>query len=46
MIGLLGAAVPVWAHHAIQAQFDFEKKDLKFPDGKIVTIWYGDPNDK
>ena len=19
-------------------------KDLKFPDGKIVTIWYGDPN--
>ena len=123
VIGLLGAAVPVWAHHAIQAQFDFEKpvqvtgvlakvewinphayftvdvkdasgqvkpwafetfgpgglrraglsktgffkvgdtytvngfaakdgspsawlKDLKFPDGKIVTIWYGDPNDK
>ena len=124
VIGLLGAVVPVWAHHAIQAQFDFEKpitvtgvlvkvswvnphayftldgkeakdtsgkvqtwqfemggtaglrraglsktgtfkigdaytingfaakdgstlswlKDLKGPDGKLVTLWYGDPN--
>jgi hypothetical protein len=121
VVGLLWAAAPVFAHHAIQAQFDFDKaiqvtgvltkvewinphayftlevkdangqvtvwefetfgpaglrkagfskatffkagetytvdalatkdgshggwiKDLRFPDGKIVTIWYGDPN--
>ena len=125
-IGLLVAVLPLWAHHAIQAQFDFNKpimvtgvltkvtwvnphayftldgkeakdksgkvqtwrfemggtaglrkaglskagnfkigdtytingfaakdgstlswlKDLKGSDGKVVTLWYGDPNGK
>jgi hypothetical protein len=39
---LLGAAAPVWAHHAFAAEFDI-KKPLKL-EGKVTTMEWTNPH--
>ena len=41
-LGLLGAAVPVWAHHAFAAEFD-AKKPIKL-EGKVTKMEWINPH--
>ena len=42
LAGLLGAAAPVWAHHAFAAEFDI-KKPVKL-EGKVTTMEWTNPH--
>ena len=42
VVALLGAAAPVWAHHAFAAEFDI-KKPVKL-EGKVTTMEWTNPH--
>lgn len=42
VVELLGAAAPVWAHHAFAAEFDI-KKPVKL-EGKVTTMEWTNPH--
>ena len=42
LVGLLGAATPLWAHHAFAAEFDI-KKPVKL-EGKVTTMEWTNPH--
>ena len=42
LVELLGAAAPVWAHHAFAAEFDI-KKPVKL-EGKVTTMEWTNPH--